>query len=186
MDHTREKTKIQPLINLIIVILVIIALVFIVSKEMGRVRTFISESGWIGLLVSVFLYALLGASPIPSEPLTILLSTIFGPFAATMVAGVGNLLAALVEYYIGERIGNVASFVKRRETLPFGLGNFPVDSAIFMIGCPHAAGLRAKICQRYLRRIPRPAVELYLDGCHPHLPGRCYLCLWRFWTAQPA
>lgn len=100
---------------------------------MEDVRNFIAGSGWIGLLVSLGLYALLGASPIPSEPLTVLLSTIFGPLSATLVAGGGNLLAALIEYYIGEHIGNVASFEQRREKLPFGIGRFPVDSAIFMI-----------------------------------------------------
>ncbi|NLG98349.1 MAG: TVP38/TMEM64 family protein [Chloroflexi bacterium] len=134
MHESVEQSKNQSVIWLTIVLVVLVILIIFVSREMEQVRTFIRESGWIGLLVSIGLYALLGASPIPSEPLTILISTIFGPLTATLVAGTGNLLAALLEYYIGERIGNVASFEQRREKLPFGLGKFPVDSAIFLLG----------------------------------------------------
>ncbi len=133
MEETEENKKPHQLRILIVIILLIVALLFIVSRQMEDIREFIAGSGWVGLAVSVALYALLGASPIPSEPLTILLSTIFGPLSATIVAGLGNLLAALVEYYIGDKIGNVASFVERREKLPFGLGKFPVDSPMFMI-----------------------------------------------------
>jgi uncharacterized membrane protein YdjX (TVP38/TMEM64 family) len=156
MAETQDQNKNNSLRNLIILILVIVALLFIVSREMERVRTFISQSGWVGLVVSVGLYALLGASPIPSEPLTILLSTIFGPFSATLVAGTGNLLAAMVEYYIGEHLGSVASFEQRREKLPFGLGRFPVNSAIFMIAARMLPGYGPKfvsvICGMY--RVP--------------------------------
>lgn len=133
VNNIENNQSSHSLRNLIILILVIIALLFIVSKEMERVRAFIAGSGYIGLLISLGLYALLGASPIPSEPLTILLSTIFGPLNATLVAGTGNLLAALVEYYIGEHLGNVGNFEKRRAQLPFGLGRFPIESPMFLI-----------------------------------------------------
>jgi uncharacterized membrane protein YdjX (TVP38/TMEM64 family) len=156
MDETRLTNKDHSLRNLIVISLILVTLLFIVSREMENVREFISKSGWIGLFVSVGLYALLGASPIPSEPLTILLSTIFGPFSATIVAGTGNLLAALVEYYIGEHIGNVASFEERRVKLPFGLGRFPVSSAPFMIAARMLPGYGPKfvsvICGVY--RVP--------------------------------
>lgn len=133
MDTVEEEKKGQPLVVLIIVLLVVLVLIFIISKDMAKVREFIRNSGWIGLLVSVLLYGILGASPIPSEPLTVLLSTVFGPFYATLAAGFGNLLAAMLEYFIGEHLGNVTSFMKRREKLPFGLGRFPVESPIFLI-----------------------------------------------------
>lgn len=133
IEHMGEGEKSQPIMVLIITVIVIIALLAVVSRDMEQVRRFIQNSGWVGLLVSVGLYGLLGASPIPSEPLTVLISTIFGPLNATLVAGTGNLLAALIEYFIGGKIGDVASFMKQREKLPFGLGKFPVDSPVFMI-----------------------------------------------------
>src|SRR6266540_1093995 len=87
MDEIGEKNRDHAIRNLIIVVLIIVTLLFIVSRQMEDVREFIAGSGWVGLVVSIGLYALLGASPIPSEPLTVLLSTIFGPFSATLVAG---------------------------------------------------------------------------------------------------
>lgn len=128
-----EDNKSQPLRTLVISLVVIIILIVVISKDMTQVREFIRNSGWIGLLTSVLLYGILGASPIPSEPLTVLLSSVFGPFNATIAAGVGNLLAAMIEYYIGEHMGRVASFAERREKLPFGLGKIPVESPVFLI-----------------------------------------------------
>jgi uncharacterized membrane protein YdjX (TVP38/TMEM64 family) len=123
----------KPIRNWVLGALIFVILVFFVSKDMDRIRNFIATSGWIGLLVSVGMYALLGASPIPSEPLTILLSTIFGPLSATLVAGLGNLLAAVMEYYLGVKLGDVADFKTRKEKLPFGLGKMPIDSPMFLI-----------------------------------------------------
>lgn len=144
MEKTIAENKFSSLIILVSSIIVLIVLIFFVYREMEAIRTFIQESGWIGLLISIALYGLLGASPIPSEPLTILISTIFGPFTATMIAGIGNLLAALLEYYIGERIGNAASFEQRKEKLPFGLGKLPVDSAIFLLAARMLPGYGPK------------------------------------------
>jgi uncharacterized membrane protein YdjX (TVP38/TMEM64 family) len=125
MQTATKPVKSTAIINLGLTSLIILVLIFFISREMETVRAYIRHSGWIGLLVSVGLYGLLGLSPIPSEPLTVLLSTVYGPITATLVAGTGNLLAAWMEYSIGERIGNIASFEKRKEDLPFGLGKLP-------------------------------------------------------------
>jgi uncharacterized membrane protein YdjX (TVP38/TMEM64 family) len=111
---------------------------------MTTVRAFIGQSGWVGLLVSVLIYAILGASPIPSEPLTVLLSTVYGPFTATLVSGTGNVLAALIEYFIGMRISGASGFDERRAKLPFGLGKLPVDSPMFLIAARMLPGYGPK------------------------------------------
>ena len=133
MDSSLTKSKTRPITLLAASVLIIVVVVVVVSRELDTVRAFILESGWVCVLVSVALYAVLGLSPIPSEPLTVLISTIYGPFQATLVAGTGNLLAAVIEYYIGLGISDVASFEKQRAKLPFGLGRFPVASPIFLI-----------------------------------------------------
>lgn len=129
---------------LVISLLVIVAVVLIISRQLDEVRAFILNSGWIGVLVSVLLYAVLGLSPIPSEPLTVLISTVYGPFQATLVAGAGNLCAAVIEYYLGVGISDAASFEKQRSKLPFGLGRFPVSSPIFLIAVRSLPGYGPK------------------------------------------
>ncbi|HEY9087245.1 MAG TPA: VTT domain-containing protein [Anaerolineaceae bacterium] len=135
----------QPWIALIVSVLVLGAIVLIVERDLDKIRAFIAGSGWVGLVTAVLLYGLLGLSPIPSEPLTVLLSTIFGPFSATLAAGFGNLLAAIIEYFLGSRIGAVADFESRKEKMPFGLGRFPVDSAVFLLGARMLPGYGPKL-----------------------------------------
>ena len=129
---------------LITVLVLILIVILILSRNMDGIREFLLRSGKIGLVISVGLYGLLGASPIPSEPLTVLLSALYGPFYITIVATLGNLLSALVEYYIGRKIGDASDFEKRREKLPFGLGKFPADSVVFLIAGRFLPGYGAK------------------------------------------
>jgi uncharacterized membrane protein YdjX (TVP38/TMEM64 family) len=119
--------------TLILTMLFVAMLVVLVSRDWDGTRDFILQSGWVGMVLSLVIYTALGASPIPSEPLTIFISTIYGPLLAMLIAGFGNLLAALLEYFIGEKIGDVATFMRHREKLPFGLGKFPVNSWVFLI-----------------------------------------------------
>lgn len=133
MEIVPKTSKSQSILTLTLITFGIIVLVLFISNEMEAVQEFIRNSGWIGLFISIALYGVLGLSPIPSEPLTVLLSTVYGPLAATMVSGAGNLLAAIVEYFLGERIGNIASFEERKDSLPFGLGKFPVNSVPFLL-----------------------------------------------------
>jgi uncharacterized membrane protein YdjX (TVP38/TMEM64 family) len=143
-DGFRDERKANPWWVLLFTLAMILALMMFVSQDMDRIREFIGSSGWVGILVAVLVYAVLGASPIPSEPLTVLLSTVFGPFIATIASGVGNLLAALIEYYIGERISHAASFAERRARLPFGLGKVPVESPIFLMAARMIPGYGPK------------------------------------------
>lgn len=131
-------------LSLTITLVLVAAAVVFLTREMNQVRSFIANSGWIGMLAAILVYGLLGASPVPSEPLTVLLSTVFGPFSAMIVSGLGNLLAAAVEYYIGAHIGNATSFTQQREKLPFGLGKMPVESPVFLIVARMVPGYGSK------------------------------------------
>jgi uncharacterized membrane protein YdjX (TVP38/TMEM64 family) len=83
-------------------------------------------------------------SPIPSEPFTVLIAAAIGPIASTIVTGIGNLLSALIEYYMGHKISDVADFDQQRKKLPFGLGKLPVHSPAFLIGARMIPGYGPK------------------------------------------
>lgn len=139
-----SKEKSQALGGLIATLLVTLVLILLFSRETTPIRNFIHSSGWVGVLVSVALYGLLGASPVPSEPLTIFLASIYGPLHTTFIAAFGNLAAAMVEFYIGLRISHIANFEERKEKLPFNLGKLPVDSPIFLIAARMLPGYGPK------------------------------------------
>jgi uncharacterized membrane protein YdjX (TVP38/TMEM64 family) len=132
-EEKKEKRN-QSLSILISIILFMVVIGVIVTFDLQKIETFIKGAGVWGLVVSILVYASLGATFIPSEPLTILIGAIFGPWIAVLTSWIGNSLSALVEYYIGRRIGSAANFLARKEKLPFGIGKFPVDSPFFLIG----------------------------------------------------
>ena len=133
-DPSAPADKKKNLVLLVTSLLFMLVLGSIVSFDFEKIKAFISQAGIWGLIISVFVYAALGTTFIPSEPLTLLLGAMFGPWVAMFTSWIGNTLAAIVEYYIGRRLGNAANFMEKKEKLPFGLGKLPVDSAWFLIG----------------------------------------------------
>lgn len=138
----------QKRLTVVIIILALglsAALMVFVSRNMETIEHLISRLGVVGPLLSIALYGVLGASPVPSEPLTVVNGAVFGPLMGTVIAGTGNTLAAVVEYYIGAGIDNAADFAEKREDLPFGLGRFPADSIWFLLGGRLIPGYGAKV-----------------------------------------
>jgi uncharacterized membrane protein YdjX (TVP38/TMEM64 family) len=147
LDEVLRKAKLDRTklaVILVIVLVFILIVILILSRNIDGIQSYLLSTGKFGLVICVGLYGLLGASPIPSEPLTVLLSALYGPFYITIVATLGNLLAALVEYFIGRKIGDASDFEQRRQKLPFGIGKFPADSVIFLIVARFLPGYGAK------------------------------------------
>jgi uncharacterized membrane protein YdjX (TVP38/TMEM64 family) len=143
LQSTETKQNQKITIVIFSILIVIVAAVFF-ALDLEKIKTFIAGIGAWGILVSILVYALLGLTLIPSEPLTILIGAIFGPFIATLVAGVGNTLSALVEYYLGQKLGQAANFLEQKDKLPFGLGKLPVTSPLFLIGARSIPGYGPK------------------------------------------
>jgi uncharacterized membrane protein YdjX (TVP38/TMEM64 family) len=135
-EEKKKKLKInwKTVITIVITLLVMVGIGYVVKHDFGKIKTFIVNAGVWGILISVFLYAALGATFVPSEPLTLLITAIFGPLTAMFVSWIGNTMSAVVEYYIGKRIANASNFLDKKSSLPFGLGKLPIDSPWFLIG----------------------------------------------------
>jgi uncharacterized membrane protein YdjX (TVP38/TMEM64 family) len=76
---------------------------------------------------------LLGVTPIPTEPITLLVLAWKGPLIAIILATVGNTAASYVEFCIGGTIGDLADFEKKKEKLPFHLSKLPINSPVFLL-----------------------------------------------------
>ncbi len=134
---------------------------YFVIEDMAEIRAYIRANGWYGLLLAIPIYVLMGATLAPSEPLTLLIVSIFGPLIATLVAGVGNVLASLLEYFLGARIANVTDFLSRKEKLPWGLGKLPLTSPLLLIFGRMIPGYGAKLIS-ILSGVYRVPVGLFL------------------------
>ena len=133
MQKSSVNEKSQTVLFFVGTILIIVGIVYFVPRNLPQIEAYIATNGLWGMLVAVLLYGLLGLTFIPSEPLTILIGALFGPLIATLIAGVGNTLAAVVEYHLGARVNKMTNFVEKKEKLPWGLGKLPVNSPGFLI-----------------------------------------------------
>jgi uncharacterized membrane protein YdjX (TVP38/TMEM64 family) len=135
-----------------------------VADHVAALESFIARIGILGPLISVTLQTAFGASPIPTEPLTMINGAVFGPLRGAFYSWIGYMLASVIEYFIGTRVGQATDFEDRRGKLPFGLSRFPADSPWFLT--------LARIVPGY-----GPKMVGIVGGMY-HVP------LWRFiWTA---
>jgi uncharacterized membrane protein YdjX (TVP38/TMEM64 family) len=123
----------KDMVLLMFVLLVIMISVYAFRQGTGDILSFIQLNEQFSIVISLVLYIILGATPIPSEPLTILLTAMYGPLQAIIIGTIGNTFAALLEFFIGSRVGDLAGFEKRKASLPFNLGKLPIHSPVFLL-----------------------------------------------------
>jgi len=146
---------------LFISILILGAIAYLMANDLDLIQNFIATNGALGLTAAILVYGILGATLVPTEPLTVIIGAVFNPLVATIAATLGNTLAAFIEYYLGTRIRNAASFEENRHKLPFGLGKLPVTSPIFLIFGRMVPGYGAKLIS-VLSGIYKVPLGLYL------------------------
>jgi uncharacterized membrane protein YdjX (TVP38/TMEM64 family) len=126
------RQKLRQWVPLVLSIGLSAAAAVYVANHVAALENFIVRIGFFGPLISIALQTVFGASPIPTEPLTMINGALFGPLRGALYSWVGYMLASIIEYFIGTRIGSSANFEKQKEKLPFGLGRFPADSPWFL------------------------------------------------------
>ena len=119
--------------QLLIVLLVGLISLFAFRQDVSGLLMIVRKYQNLSFIISLSLYTLLAATPIPSEPLTLILMTLYRPIVAVLIATIGNTLAALLEFFIGGNIGDLAEFEKWKAKLPFHLGEIPLQSPLFLL-----------------------------------------------------
>jgi uncharacterized membrane protein YdjX (TVP38/TMEM64 family) len=79
LDEVLRKAKLDRTklaVILVIALVFILIVILILSRTIDGIQAYLLSTGKFGLVIYVALYGLLGASPIPSEPLTVLLSAL--------------------------------------------------------------------------------------------------------------
>lgn len=139
-NHTwRKLRKVLPAL-----LLLLAAVIFALNFDLPALKTFLEQHERAGLVIGFLVYGLLGVTPIPTEPVTLLILAWKGPLAATVLATLGNTTAAFIEFYIGGNIGDLADFEKKKEKLPFHLGRLPVGSPLFLLVARTLPGIGPK------------------------------------------
>jgi uncharacterized membrane protein YdjX (TVP38/TMEM64 family) len=119
--------------TLVTTLLFLMVIGLILAFDFQKIKTYIAGAGVWGIFIAIIVYGLLGFTVIPSEPLTVLIGAMFGPWVATLASLAGNTLSSMAEYSVGRRIGNATNFMSQKEKLPFGLGKLNPDSLTFLL-----------------------------------------------------
>ncbi len=117
----------------ILVGIVILGVVITVFFRFENFQAFVTDNPQATLIVSLMIYAALGMTFIPTSPITLFLAVLIGPLQAALVATLGNTLAAIVEYKIGQTLGDILNFEEKKRKLPFSLGRLPIDSPYVLL-----------------------------------------------------
>jgi len=110
-----------------------LVIAFMPKQYINTLEKLIQAHGPLGPVICILVYCIMGATFIPSEPFTVIITGLLGPFQTTWICCVGNVLAALMEFYLGKKIGDVADFERRRANFPNWLKKLPIDSPIFLL-----------------------------------------------------
>src|SRR5512136_2683519 len=86
----------QPRRNWLTALLVVVAIIFALTFRLAVLTAFLEKYGTFGLVACLFAYVLLSVTPIPSEPVTLLVLAWQGPITAIVLATLGNTLAAMM------------------------------------------------------------------------------------------
>jgi len=141
-------------------LLIVIPMYFAV-KNFRDIESVVLRAGIAGPLVMIALYGIFAATPVSTDPLTLISSVVFGPLIGIAVSWTGNNVAALVEYYVGAHLGRATNMRALRKKLPFGLGKLPLGSPWVLIFGRLVPGFGGKIIS-------------ILAGIY-HVPIRSYL-----------
>lgn len=116
-----------------VILFVVVGVLIMTSFDLAYTQAFLQENRGQAALVSIVIYFLLGFTFLPSSPLTLFLAILIGPFETSLIATIGNSLAALIEYQIGATAGDIFNFEEKMENLPFGLGELPIASTKLLL-----------------------------------------------------
>lgn len=114
-------------------IILFIAVIYFLVRHSYVITNLLHKSGAWAPIVALLLYPLLAATPITTDPITVIMGVAYGPHWGAVIAWFGNTLAATVEYLLGGRIGKATNFEKSKEKMPFGIGKLPVNSVAFLV-----------------------------------------------------
>ena len=132
-DDAWKKAREKALKILPVAIFILVAFFFAKYFDTAWIKGFLEENGPLGIIICLFAFVGLNLTFIPSDPITLLLIAWKGPFAAIVLSTIGDTLSAVVEYYIGDKISDMADFEKKKEKLPFYLNRLPMNSPVFLI-----------------------------------------------------
>ena len=123
----------------------IIYILYLTFRETENITNFLLNSGSLAPILTILILALLGPTPIATDPIVMLMGITYGPFWGMVIGATGNTLAMFVEYYFGAKLAEIFEYEKEKKKLPRFIQKFPADSWIFLVFGRMIPGYGSKI-----------------------------------------
>ena len=131
-----QKPLVQGSKTLSVIMLAVITIagvLLFIFFDMNEISAFIENNpSWV-VGISLFVFAILGFTIIPSTPISILLAAILSPWEAVLWGTIGMTLSSLVEYFVARQFCDVFDIEKSRQKWTKLCRDLRLDSLMMLI-----------------------------------------------------
>lgn len=114
-------------------IVFVIAVFTILILKRSEITKFIHQSGDLAPYIATTLLAVLGPTPIATDPILILMAISYGPIVGVIVGTIGNTLAMFFEYFVGYKLQKEYKPKIPKNRLTKWLYQLPIESPWFLL-----------------------------------------------------
>ncbi len=101
--------------------------------DMDIIKAYIEQNPRRSRILSFVVFFLASFTFIPTSPLTVFLSITHDPQTAIGLYSLGNIAAAVVQYFIGTNLKDLGKLEQNEGKLPRFLQNLPISSPLFLL-----------------------------------------------------
>ncbi|NBO35993.1 hypothetical protein EBU91_00375 [bacterium] len=121
------------------------AMFYLLINESSRMKALLENGGVWTPILGILLLALLGPTPVATEPIIILISVSYSPFWGMVIGAIGNTFAMFIEYAVAYKLAEIFDYKKEKKRLPKFLQKIPANNIYFLIIGRMVPGYGSKI-----------------------------------------
>jgi uncharacterized membrane protein YdjX (TVP38/TMEM64 family) len=118
---------------------------YLLIDRADEIKRLLENGGIWTPVLGILTLALLGPTPVATEPIIILLSVSYSPLWGLVIGSVGNTLAMLIEYSVAYKLAEIFNYQKEKKRLPKFLRKIPAKNIYFLIIGRMVPGYGSKI-----------------------------------------
>jgi uncharacterized membrane protein YdjX (TVP38/TMEM64 family) len=118
---------------------------YLLIDRADEIKKLLENGGVWTPILGIITLALLGPTPVATEPIIILLAVSYSPFWGMVIGAVGNTLAMLIEYSVAYKLAEIFDYQKEKKRLPKFLRKIPANNIYFLIIGRMVPGYGSKI-----------------------------------------
>jgi len=118
---------------------------YLLIDRADEIKKLLENGGVWTPILGILTLALLGPTPVATEPIIILLSVSYSPLWGLVIGAVGNTLAMLIEYSVAYKLAEIFNYQKEKKKLPKFLRKIPANNIYFLIIGRMVPGYGSKI-----------------------------------------